>query len=1470
MAGFWFLVSVVLVIILLSRPKNVDSKNDSYAQGYWNGYRAFGDMVRDLIKEKRIDEESLRSLINFGETGGTPQNTAQSSFVDPNADAIAPKPAATDPEARFYADTYGDLAGQDDEVIETFDGTLAEPDIAPHSYTAPAAVVAPRVVEMTADQKAARSLRNLNIILYTASFLLVAAGALFVASSSSPLTKLISVIIIIAAFYVTGIVMYAKSVRLRPAALAFLGTGLALIPFAGLALQQFTNLSTAQSWLITSTVGLLAYFVVAVRLQSLLVSYLTMAFVLSLAGSMTAAAASAIVWQFVAIIGVSLATSIVASIKPKWLPTVFSQPVERSGQIVTPVVLVASLFVFDKLLLAGYEIVFAVATLHYIVAWIQTRSIVFETITRILAYVVLALVSWDVWNGTIALVAFTMVMSMTLQQAYSLYMVKRPGRSSTEQAWLLILFGLQFMLVWFWVGYPLAAVFSTIALTTIGLTSLAAAIRLRMVGYGVIGLFVSVLLPFIVGRGLLVSDLSWWVMASWFMLAAVASLWLYARWRHRSVALRYFMTAAYMTYLFFAICVAGLERSSAFMALIFAATTAVSLTASYLSRKPGSQIVASLFIVLATVYLGDVLQIAQPWRVMFVCVISAVILWMMTIIHGHFNQAYRQTLALASGQVIFFMLFIVIIFNDVQASKIMTALLLVAAFGSLALRWLYRTKAPHLNVIFSISYVAYFVVSFLGAALISDVWWAGVAALGVVLFTLASFVERQPLIQIVASVLALAALSLIASLIDLPYHWRPLFVFGGGAVLFYLAAVAHHVFSQMERRLAMLITGQIAAFMVIFGGLGGHRDAIIASYVILLVWATLSLAARWWSRTRSQSYGFVFLMSYPVYYFGAILLLGLLASTWSWMVAAAVGVVLSLAASYIEKQLWLQIVASVFVIATLGFIALLIGLPSQWTSLFVFGGSAVLFFGLTLFHQVYGQRTRRFMMTVAMQCTLFWIVLAGLSGDDAATKVSFITMLTWALGSLVLRWWYRDRSPDFSQIFLASYPAYYFGALFLLAPLMNIWSYTAAAAVGIVLFTLASYVERQLWLQFVAAISTVATLWFTASLLHVPYEWWALFIFGGSAVLFYAGTIVHAFYGQKARQLLMTKTAHGILFLIVLTGLGGHHVATLIAYGTLLAWSVLTLALRYYCRDRSPNYVRTYRLFYPLYYVGALLLLSSLPVIWSVVAFAVGAAVFWIASYVERAPEVSILGDVLLAVTLFVFWDSMHYGDEWKTITIASILAAIFYASHWMLTNLGDVWRGRVQLIATWISLGSVIVLQSWDETKIIAVSTMIVAFALTLAVHGWQTKRYALVETALYVATFGLQRIGEQVWPDLNSVVYAHWWAATIAAVSLIRRTHRRARLVVAMSLVTLSSGIYALMTGGNYQLLFLIEHLALLVAGALLSKSWAIWWGISAAAVAILYFLRGYTFLLLGFLGLLMIAIVVWRLMTGNKTVK
>ena len=377
--------------------------------------------------------------------------------------------------------------------------------------------------------------------------------------------------------------------------MAFLGTGLALIPFAGFALQQYTELSASQSWAITSLVGLVAYYAAAICLRSQLVSYLTMAFVLSLAGSMTALGSKLIIWQFVTLIAVSLMASLLARVAPKWLPQIFNEPIERTGQIVTPVALTASLFLFDTLRLVDYEVLFALATLHYIVAWLQTREIIYETSVRILSYVVLTIITWDIFNADAAVAAFTMALLLTFQHAYSLLMAPRPGRLVREQAWMVTVVALQFVLFGFWMTHVQSPLFSTIMLAVIGATIAVAAWRLRWTLMGYIGLVVSIILPFVVARSLFVVSLPWWTLTLWFGAVAIQALALYHQYRNRAARLRIFLTTAYISYGALALITSWFDGGAGVVAAASIDLAAFAATASYIARAPYAELLWHLW-----------------------------------------------------------------------------------------------------------------------------------------------------------------------------------------------------------------------------------------------------------------------------------------------------------------------------------------------------------------------------------------------------------------------------------------------------------------------------------------------------------------------------------------------------------------------------------------------------------------------------------------------------------------------------------------------------------------------------------------------------------------------------------------------------------------------------------------------------------------------------------------------------------
>jgi hypothetical protein len=225
---------------------------------------------------------------------------------------------------------------------------------------------------------------------------------------------------------------------------------------------------------------------------------------------------------------------------------------------------------------------------------------------------------------------------------------------------------------------------------------------------------------------------------------------------------------------------------------------------------------------------------------------------------------------------------------------------------------------------------------------------------------------------------------------------------------------------------------------------------------------------------------------------------------------------------------------------------------------------------------------------------------------------------------------------------------------------------------------------------------------------------------------------------------------------------------------------------------------------------------------------------------------------------------------SWFSFGVAWIVAGVYYLIALVYAlKLKDTQRYYINLIFTWIVLGFVTAFHILaDGRDGYAAAGSLVASAGTLAIHGYIIKRTAFVEAAVYVATFALQRIAANAAPELNIALYGHWWAITLLLVALWRKDAQvKLRLIIATACVTVGSGIMALASGGNYQILFLVEHVGLLVAGVLARASWALWWGLAASVLAVLYFLRSSLFLSLLFLGLTLLGIVIWRLKRANS---
>jgi hypothetical protein len=242
------------------------------------------------------------------------------------------------------------------------------PAPAPASASAPPAAAFQNYPETPGERQARREKRdrqNINITLYVASLLLVAAAALFIGTSLPPMLRFAGVCTVTALFYGAGFVLHASVERLRPAAVAFTGTGLAMVPVAGLALYNFALPDGHTAWLLTSLIGTAAYVAAAVRLESRVLVYLSLTFVASTAFSGVSILGGALVWYFAALIGVAVLLTCLSLGRPGWLPPVYVRPLMVLHPYVVPAVAVAATCVPLYLDKADYALIIALCGVYF-------------------------------------------------------------------------------------------------------------------------------------------------------------------------------------------------------------------------------------------------------------------------------------------------------------------------------------------------------------------------------------------------------------------------------------------------------------------------------------------------------------------------------------------------------------------------------------------------------------------------------------------------------------------------------------------------------------------------------------------------------------------------------------------------------------------------------------------------------------------------------------------------------------------------------------------------------------------------------------------------------------------------------------------------------------------------------------------------------------------------------------------------
>lgn len=439
---FFVVVIVFIALWLCKKPAvksddgTIDYHSNTYAQGYWDGYRACQNET----------------------------NTNSNSAVQ-----ITDKLKAT--------------STKDQQSV--FDNDIFKPSTLSQS-----------------EQKAKHDLQNINTTLYIASFLLVAATTLFIGTALPESVRFVGVWVITILFYVVGMVLYKNVDNLRPAAVAFVGTGLAILPFTGVAMYNFIIQDASLCWLITSLIGLVVFVITAIRLQNQVISYFSIAFGVSLATSSVAILHAGLIWYFVASIVFGSLMTILAQIQPKlsWIPASFDRPIQESNNWIVPLTLVASLFAINGLIVRDYWILSLVSTFYYcaVATSSTTGREMASFVARFFASVTTLLMTYDFIDSWTAVGVAMSVVGILQILVSVVFLPKHTKGDENNETWLWLGLIMQLFALLFVKGSASWAIIMTGQLSGLLLISLGVSYYLRRATISIFGVISLAILPILI------------------------------------------------------------------------------------------------------------------------------------------------------------------------------------------------------------------------------------------------------------------------------------------------------------------------------------------------------------------------------------------------------------------------------------------------------------------------------------------------------------------------------------------------------------------------------------------------------------------------------------------------------------------------------------------------------------------------------------------------------------------------------------------------------------------------------------------------------------------------------------------------------------------------------------------------------------------------------------------------------------
>lgn len=289
---------------------------------------------------------------------------------------------------------------------------------------------------------------------------------------------------------------------------------------------------------------------------------------------------------------------------------------------------------------------------------------------------------------------------------------------------------------------------------------------------------------------------------------------------------------------------------------------------------------------------------------------------------------------------------------------------------------------------------------------------------------------------------------------------------------------------------------------------------------------------------------------------------------------------------------------------------------------------------------------------------------------------------------------------------------------------------------------------------------------------------------------------------------------------------------------------------------------------------GSLALLSDQNYLMRSAGWLAAVVAMYVLVYVVRRAALLYAGNMMsvMLATLLCAWRGVSFN--WALVVIAAFGLIGFYGAGWLYRlwrGTGRVWNAMLASSLTVAGSAGLLALLSSDITIVAGAAAILVGAGVMFGIQSYEMKQLGFAECGVVIAMLGAQRLLCVALPDTHALVYTHLWALVAAALyagyyACKRPIESMCHLVTLLCLVTIPGLAAAFIDGGWYQLLFLVEHAAVVIMGVATARKLTSIWGAVGVTVAILYMLRQFQALLNITIGLFVLAAVIFAIVRAN----